>query len=1485
MKSVFISSTFKDMQAERDYLHERIFPRIQRELRASGETIQELDLRWGVDTSDMTEEESGKQVLKVCIDAIDRCKPYTIVLLGERYGWIPGLSVVKEANDARVNEHYQENMSITNLEIRYAALDDEELCRRCIFCFRDPSFLADMDSEERRIYDAESPMHRERLNRLKEEIRRLPDAKIVEYEVVWDPGKGQPDGMETFGEQVFALLSAMIREELAGTKLRTPEEQAAVETAYRMERYLSSYIQRGREEYALLHQSVQYQMNQNDYGGKRWKDTCLCGEAGSGKSALMASCANRLRENGERVILYFCGAPGCQDPNMLKRMMVWQLEQILGAEAEGIQGRYEERLGELNSRLGTRQVYCFIDGIDQMFSQGSGLCLDVLGKCTQVYFILSAVPEFPVEALFQTSGRSVSRVTLGGLETFQMRRLIEATTRRRGKKLDDGLVGELLEKKGAKNPLYLSLILQRFFMMDGNEFRRAEELAPGMEGLHRYMSELLAGLPERADELIKTILLITGERFGEGEFERILALLAVSKGGLTEQELEKIFAIAGRTFSQLRFQQIVSYLYDAFQLLANGKWEFTHRLFREALLRQPGIAEARQLLIRLALCDEDFLRQEGFAYILDARLPEGAMVLEKAAEFAKPGKVCDYVAELIRQGETAYFEEMAAGGFTEALADFWIHVFPGTEYGNICEALQNRICRSLLDGGCCFARQTAELGIRLAENALKASDFPGVESYCRQGEAAALQISEPEQSLLLARLIFCKAQSAGLQRRGDDLALYERAAALAVAAAEDSLEEEAVYWRVRIRCAWISETCWQKKEILTRESEKDSLFLELHRNQVSEEVCSESLLRLIRCRIELLLAEELPKEAKRKQVEEFAKSGMELADEYPSVQNLTLIYGILEELGKLTDTKAQHQVIRTQIHYARRRAERRGTREDRYDLMYALFLYAYRADSVLMDSPSIQTSDEIGNSSVESWEEGFALLEQLLEENESDAALRLDAANLYVRYSNCRIELDFDEAKYPVMRKRAEHAIRLYEEAGKPEDSYSWMNCIRDAHLDMGTLCRKLHETSEALMHLTEAEKTGWRMCERKPNARNLLRYLDILKWHMAALYQERKDDLALEAAGKLEQLLTDWQVTGGEDYLIQLYYVRGRIAYEKGDLTTADLMVRQLEPYRELLKKKILGDQCLILALDVACSKSDLPAAKSAWSAAEEHLKDFYKNNWMREHAPSMAAEVRYYLEYGYERIINLWAAAGTPVPLSEQKAWHEALDAPLKNRITIHEEKTTAKRQAQMSPKERQREAEKEEWRLSWQENWANLSAAMDQADTDQLLTLPALYQKLAEEDSRHDVLAYRLREERQKLAKELYRRTGDPKHIADYLDEADRHIAGFMQGGPRFKDTGIPVYEWGEDIERCAVELLSGLYEETGEQDWLMRMISYLEHALKRYNLSRIAWYLEIFSYLETHIADDREKERLQELRQRRYGWELERMMLTYRISRKQ
>ena len=57
MKKLFVSSTFKDMQAERDALRDYVSARINAEARKHGDEIEFCDLRWGIDTSDMEEEE------------------------------------------------------------------------------------------------------------------------------------------------------------------------------------------------------------------------------------------------------------------------------------------------------------------------------------------------------------------------------------------------------------------------------------------------------------------------------------------------------------------------------------------------------------------------------------------------------------------------------------------------------------------------------------------------------------------------------------------------------------------------------------------------------------------------------------------------------------------------------------------------------------------------------------------------------------------------------------------------------------------------------------------------------------------------------------------------------------------------------------------------------------------------------------------------------------------------------------------------------------------------------------------------------------------------------------------------------------------------------------------------------------------------------------------------------------------------------------
>lgn len=78
---VFISSTFRDMQAERELLVKQVFPELRRVCAERFVTFTEVDLRWGI-----TKEQSAEgQVLPICLEEIHRCRPYFIGLLGERY--------------------------------------------------------------------------------------------------------------------------------------------------------------------------------------------------------------------------------------------------------------------------------------------------------------------------------------------------------------------------------------------------------------------------------------------------------------------------------------------------------------------------------------------------------------------------------------------------------------------------------------------------------------------------------------------------------------------------------------------------------------------------------------------------------------------------------------------------------------------------------------------------------------------------------------------------------------------------------------------------------------------------------------------------------------------------------------------------------------------------------------------------------------------------------------------------------------------------------------------------------------------------------------------------------------------------------------------------------------------------------------------------------------------------------------------------------
>ena len=78
---VFLSSTFNDMQDERDTLMKKTFPLLREKAAQRNVSLTEVDLRWGVTPE---EREDGK-VVEICLREIENSVPFFIGMIPSLY--------------------------------------------------------------------------------------------------------------------------------------------------------------------------------------------------------------------------------------------------------------------------------------------------------------------------------------------------------------------------------------------------------------------------------------------------------------------------------------------------------------------------------------------------------------------------------------------------------------------------------------------------------------------------------------------------------------------------------------------------------------------------------------------------------------------------------------------------------------------------------------------------------------------------------------------------------------------------------------------------------------------------------------------------------------------------------------------------------------------------------------------------------------------------------------------------------------------------------------------------------------------------------------------------------------------------------------------------------------------------------------------------------------------------------------------------------
>lgn len=428
----FISSTFKDMQNERNTLVQHVFPELRRRLRGAGVEAIEVDLRWGV-----TSEEPP---LDVCLAEVDRCRPYFIGLLGDRYG-------------ARAREHHLTawpghedwlGRSLTEIEIMHGVLGTTERNRGALFFERGPQWLSSLPPSEQTALADTDEEARTKLASLKARIRAA--ATVIDY-----------SGPDDFAGLALEALYALVTNDLGPDQEAEPGElEDRLHAAFAHDRSRTFFggddAMRDIDLWASARASV---------------PLLVRGPSGSGKSALIANWAAR-RRNDPNVVLIEHYASATSDASSaipLLRRLWRRLDEELGKSgippsdtvgASEFGQAFAQRLVDAAAEAARRdaRIILAIDGVDLAATRAQLWMPEILPVNVR---LLASAADGPAADEFTAAGWQA--LALPPLDREALAQFVDSELARWGKKLSRADAQLILDHAPASTPLFTRILL------------------------------------------------------------------------------------------------------------------------------------------------------------------------------------------------------------------------------------------------------------------------------------------------------------------------------------------------------------------------------------------------------------------------------------------------------------------------------------------------------------------------------------------------------------------------------------------------------------------------------------------------------------------------------------------------------------------------------------------------------------------------------------------------------------------------------------------------------------------------------------------------------------------------------------------------------------------------------------------------------------------------------------------------------------------
>jgi tetratricopeptide (TPR) repeat protein len=588
---VFISSTFKDMEVERNYLLGTIFPEIAQACRERGVGFTEIDLRWGV-----TEEEvKNGRAVEICLQEIDRCReypPFFLGLLGERYGWIPTHEELThywaEHADSpyalRIKTALEQGIGVTELEMQYGILDNPHNTDHARVFLRSAEFSEQIAKQS--VWGNEffeDPTQQQ--GKLKDKLREKQLVALDGY-----------NSVEELGAAIKAFMLPQIEHLYPKAQAPTRPQQRDNDHAFYAASRRKGYVALPSTRSKVL-EFIEKATGQSSAEHHAAQCLLIHGASGRGKTAFIADLELELSK--QQIFwehTHYLGADGDLSLNgWLDRLSSalqasGKLSQPL---PEKIQDRWEilpTALFEVQTDLNQPMVL-LLDAFDQCNEPDAADRLRALSTALppQVCLLITVThdkkPDLPQAQV----------LALPELDTEQRKAAIDAFLDNYGKNIPDKILDSLVHSERCAEPLFLRLLL--------------EELR--LHAQHETLETLSQTLLQCADAGMLFRRALKGM---DGDFAnarhpelatRTAHLLAASYRGLRKTELAQLLGQAGDPIDPASqkprlpdaiFGPLLARL-DPYSLRNVGRSFIMHAILRNALLDQTSTTRIRHELI------------------------------------------------------------------------------------------------------------------------------------------------------------------------------------------------------------------------------------------------------------------------------------------------------------------------------------------------------------------------------------------------------------------------------------------------------------------------------------------------------------------------------------------------------------------------------------------------------------------------------------------------------------------------------------------------------------------------------------------------------------------------------------------------------------------------------------------------------------------------------------------------------------------------